>query len=161
MRGMRQSARPIITVPLLLCCLDGSRPLITYRSRLCEPSATPKGEKDTSIYSLRRIVDEMKQARKAGDFTQANICDIYKIPPTAEEARRHFDEALANPDSGEWTLTKEYPIVLLVCETERLQQNMRRWVKKGVDEAWSNELVIEANTLDELQNLGRTRIPNP
>lgn len=71
--------------------------------RLCEPAATPKGDKDTSIYSLRRIVDEMKQARKAGEFTRANICDIYKIPPTPEEARRQFDEALAKgAESTSW-----------------------------------------------------------
>src|SRR6266568_688975 len=74
--------------------------------RLCEPWSVPtdsKTAKDTSVYTLRRIVDEMKQQRKAGVLTRENMCDVYGIPPTAEEARRRFDEAIANSaDSASW-----------------------------------------------------------
>jgi hypothetical protein len=61
--------------------------------RLCEPPATPAGDKDTSIYSLRRIVDEMKQSRKL--LNRATISAVYGIPPTKVEITKQFDEAIA------------------------------------------------------------------
>ncbi|HUC90100.1 MAG TPA: hypothetical protein VMR45_04825 [Patescibacteria group bacterium] len=61
--------------------------------RLCESPATPAGDKDTSIYSLRRIVDEMKQSRNL--LKRDNICAAYGIPPTKAEITRQFDEATA------------------------------------------------------------------
>ncbi|HKU18393.1 MAG TPA: hypothetical protein VJP80_03895 [Candidatus Saccharimonadales bacterium] len=61
--------------------------------RLCEPPTAAKEEKDTSIYSLRRIVDGLKEQRKAGLLTRENLCAVYGIPPSKQEVARQFDEA--------------------------------------------------------------------
>jgi len=59
--------------------------------RLCEPPAQADEKKDTSVYSLRRVVDEMKQQRKAGFLTRDSICAAYGIPVSKEEVKRQFE----------------------------------------------------------------------
>ncbi len=59
--------------------------------RLCEPPTQTGDEKDTSIYSLRRVVDGMKQQRKAGLLTRENICVAYGIPASKKEVKRQFE----------------------------------------------------------------------
>jgi hypothetical protein len=57
--------------------------------RLCDKSAVRKN-KDVSVYSLRRIVDEMKQERDAGRFTKDNVCEAFNIPKTKAEIEAQF-----------------------------------------------------------------------
>lgn len=68
--------------------------------RLSEPSAQDDGGKDTSVYSLRRIVDEMKEERKAGRLTRDNICAAYGVPSSREEIERQFDAATSGVDGS-------------------------------------------------------------
>lgn len=60
--------------------------------RLCEPLSAQATGKDTSIYSLRRIVDEIKQERKAGRLTRENMCIAYDIPSSKSEVERQFNK---------------------------------------------------------------------
>ena len=62
--------------------------------RLCEPPQTNDTGKDTSVYSLRGLVDEIKAQRKAGLLTRDNVCKVYGIPLTKAEVDRQFAEAL-------------------------------------------------------------------
>jgi hypothetical protein len=43
------------------------------------------------VYSLRRIVDDMKQQRKSGLLTRENICIAYGISASQEEVQRQFE----------------------------------------------------------------------
>lgn len=62
--------------------------------RLCEPLQANDTGKDTSVYSLRGLVDEIKVQRKAGLLTRENICGVYGIPVSKDEIARQFAEAL-------------------------------------------------------------------
>jgi hypothetical protein len=68
--------------------------------------------------------------------------------------RKRIEQLIDHADSGEWELTKEYPNILLVCETERLQKVVRRWAVSGIEQGWANDLVIEVKTFDSLNRLG-------
>ncbi len=63
--------------------------------RLCEPQINKVNDtKDTSIYSLRRIVDEMKQARKTKLLTRENLLEVYGIFSSKEELQKRYDHEL-------------------------------------------------------------------
>ncbi len=65
--------------------------------RLCEPYANKGGKKDVSIYSLRRLVDEMKQERKDKRFTKANVCKAFEIPVSKDEVNKQTAYTLDRP----------------------------------------------------------------
>lgn len=67
--------------------------------------------------------------------------------------RKKVEKLIDHADSGEWALTKDYPAILLVCETERLEKSVQRWVRAKLDKTWLSELGIEAVTLDGLERL--------
>lgn len=69
--------------------------------------------------------------------------------------RKRIEQLIDHADSDEWTLTKDYPDILLVCKTERLQNNVTRWAKQESEQSWQIDLTILALTIDELRNLER------
>ena len=68
--------------------------------------------------------------------------------------RKRIEQLVDHADSGEWTLTKAYPSILLVCETDKLRKLAQRWTDKVVEESWLDGLRVYAKALDDLQNLG-------
>jgi hypothetical protein len=69
--------------------------------------------------------------------------------------RKRIEQLVDHADSNEWTLTKAYPNMLLVCETERLQKSVERWAKQEVERSWQDILTIEALRIDKLESLKR------
>jgi hypothetical protein len=67
--------------------------------------------------------------------------------------RKRIEQLVDHADSEEWTLTNEYPGILLVCETERLQKNVERWAKQEVERSWQNSLTIEIVTIGRFNRL--------
>lgn len=111
--------------------------------RLCEPPAQVDGSKDTSVYSLRRIVDEMKEERKAGRLTRENICAAYGIPSSKEEVQRQLDKEI----SGAGGSFSAAPIVAgnihsmldNICDKNGL-------LKKSLPEQLDKRLLVDKNT---------------
>ncbi len=64
--------------------------------------------------------------------------------------KKRIEQLVDHADSEEWALTKEYPNILLVCETERLQKLAKKWADTALEQGWSNNLIIEAKTLNNL-----------
>ena len=65
--------------------------------------------------------------------------------------KKRIGQLINHADSGDWTLTKEYPRILLVCETERLQKLVRKWVDTELEQGWSDNLIFEVKALTSLQ----------
>lgn len=65
--------------------------------------------------------------------------------------QKRIGQLVDHADSDEWALTKRYPDVLLVCQTERLQKLAKRWASAELERGWSGDVVIEVKTLESLQ----------
>lgn len=68
--------------------------------------------------------------------------------------RNRIGQLIDHADSGEWELTNTYPRILLVCQTEKMQKNIVRWVIQEIDRSWLDSLKVEVVTLEGLQSLG-------
>lgn len=64
--------------------------------------------------------------------------------------RKRIEQLVDHADSGDWILTKEYPNILLVCETARLQKLVQRWAVAELERGWSDSFKIEAKALESL-----------
>lgn len=64
--------------------------------------------------------------------------------------KERIEQLVDHADSGEWSLTEEYPRILLVCETERLQKLAKKWASVELHRAWTNDLRIEVKTPESL-----------
>jgi hypothetical protein len=64
--------------------------------------------------------------------------------------KKRIEQLVDHADSGDWTLTKDYPTILLICETDRLQKNVERWARQELEKSWIDKLDIRATTLDGL-----------
>ena len=63
--------------------------------------------------------------------------------------RKKIERLVDHADGEEWSLTSPYPVILLVCETERLRKLVRQWSQQESDRGWSNDLVINVVSLEE------------
>jgi DNA-binding HxlR family transcriptional regulator len=62
--------------------------------------------------------------------------------------RKRIEQLVDHADSDEWSLTKSYPNILLVCEIDRIQKSVQRWVTQESYRGWSNDLAINVVALD-------------
>ncbi len=109
--------------------------------RLCEPPSATKEEKDTSVYSLRRIVDDLKQQRKAGLLTRENLCAAYGIPPSKQEVARQFDEATSGV-SGSFSADS-----IIASNTHAMLDDVcdRNGLKKSLLDELDKRLLVDKN----------------
>jgi hypothetical protein len=63
--------------------------------------------------------------------------------------RKKIERLVDHADADEWSLTSSYPVILLVCETERLRILVRQWSQQERNRSWSNNLVIDVVSLEE------------
>jgi hypothetical protein len=89
------------------------------------------------------------------------LIDCLDIPMPQSAMKKRIMRFIDHADSDEWTLTKKYPNILLVCETERIQKNVERWVKQELEKSWVEDLHIEVVAINGLQKLNRLELtPN-
>ncbi|HEU5187399.1 MAG TPA: hypothetical protein VFT87_02750 [Candidatus Saccharimonadales bacterium] len=110
--------------------------------RLCEPSSSANEIKDTSVYSLRRIVDELKQQRKAGLLTRENLCAAYGIPPSMQEVTRQFPEATSGI-SGSFSTDS-----IVAGNIHTMLDNIcdKNGLKKSLTDELDKRLLVDKNT---------------
>ncbi|HPD99448.1 MAG TPA: hypothetical protein PKV52_04215 [Candidatus Saccharibacteria bacterium] len=70
--------------------------------RLIDKPAVRKN-KDVSIYSLRRVIDEIKEERDAGRFTRGNVCNAFNIAPSKTEVEAQFVADISNANGGSFS----------------------------------------------------------
>jgi DNA-binding HxlR family transcriptional regulator len=67
--------------------------------------------------------------------------------------KRRIDQYINHIESGKWTPKARYPMVLLICETEELQQKVKKMLAKSLRGGWSDELVMRSTTNANLSNV--------
>lgn len=58
-------------------------------------------------------------------------------------------------DSGEWQEDEPNPAILAICEDERTQKKLNRQIKRILEEAWDDELVLATTTKKQLEMAGK------
>jgi hypothetical protein len=57
-------------------------------------------QKNKDVYSMGRLITDIRQQTNNGTLTRNNLCIVYEIPPTKEETQRQYDEYLQSLGSG-------------------------------------------------------------
>jgi hypothetical protein len=55
---------------------------------------------NTDVYSMGRLIIDIKEQTNNGTLTRENLCLVYDIPPTKEETEKQYNEALQSLGSG-------------------------------------------------------------
>jgi DNA-binding HxlR family transcriptional regulator len=67
--------------------------------------------------------------------------------------KRRIDQYISHIESGKWTPKARYPMVLLICQTEELEQRVKKLLAKSLRGGWSDELVINSTTIANISNV--------
>lgn len=86
--------------------------------------------------------------------TQNYLIECFDDTMPQSAMRKRIEQLVDHADNDEWTLTNTYPNVLLVCETERLEKDVRRWANVELERSWSNWLAVEVKMVGSLLTLG-------
>lgn len=57
-------------------------------------------DKNKDVYSMGRLIMDIKQQTNNGTLTRDNLCIVYEIPPTREETEREYNEHLSGLGEG-------------------------------------------------------------
>ena len=87
---------------------------------------------------------------KTGGKLQHYILECFDSTMPDFAMKKRVEQLVEHADSGDWTPKAPHPEILLVCETERLQNKAKKWAAKALDEGWTDNLKITVTTKENL-----------